>query len=187
MRNISTTVRGHYDNDRYMWAIIIRRFCDSDGMPRRHLTLSQAHPTQVLSEEIRVGIRLRGTGSGNTVTPCEAMVVAALGTPSPGCMSPTRAMVPAQRSPWLGELVIAVSWVSGQEEDHVIAIAERHELQAPKPDHRGQRKWTFGVSHPKKWRENDVDTQRPLSGALTVGVQTQEGPKPTSEFVLHVP
>jgi hypothetical protein len=28
MRNISTTVRGHYDDDRYMWAIIIRRFCD---------------------------------------------------------------------------------------------------------------------------------------------------------------
>jgi hypothetical protein len=29
MRNISTAVRGHYDDDRYMWAIIIRRFCDS--------------------------------------------------------------------------------------------------------------------------------------------------------------
>jgi hypothetical protein len=28
MRNISTVVRGHYDDDRYMWAIIIRRFCD---------------------------------------------------------------------------------------------------------------------------------------------------------------
>jgi hypothetical protein len=26
MRNISTTIRGHYDDDRYMWAIIIRRF-----------------------------------------------------------------------------------------------------------------------------------------------------------------
>jgi hypothetical protein len=32
MRNISTTVIGHYDNDRYMWAIIIRRFCDSGGL-----------------------------------------------------------------------------------------------------------------------------------------------------------
>jgi hypothetical protein len=30
MRNISTIVRGHYDDDRYMWAIIIRRFCDTD-------------------------------------------------------------------------------------------------------------------------------------------------------------
>jgi hypothetical protein len=29
MRNISTVVRGYYDDDRYMWAIIIRRFCDS--------------------------------------------------------------------------------------------------------------------------------------------------------------
>jgi hypothetical protein len=28
MVNISTAVRGHYDNDRYIWAIIIRRFCD---------------------------------------------------------------------------------------------------------------------------------------------------------------
>jgi hypothetical protein len=27
MRNISTAVRGHYDDDGYMWAIIIRRFC----------------------------------------------------------------------------------------------------------------------------------------------------------------
>jgi hypothetical protein len=29
MVNISTTVRGHYSNDVYLWAIIIRRFCDS--------------------------------------------------------------------------------------------------------------------------------------------------------------
>jgi hypothetical protein len=28
MRNISTTVIGYYDDDRYMWAIIIRRFYD---------------------------------------------------------------------------------------------------------------------------------------------------------------
>jgi hypothetical protein len=32
MRNISTVVRGHYDDDRYMWAIIIRSFCDSAGI-----------------------------------------------------------------------------------------------------------------------------------------------------------
>jgi hypothetical protein len=30
MRNISTAVRSHYDDDRYIWAIIIRRFCDKD-------------------------------------------------------------------------------------------------------------------------------------------------------------
>jgi hypothetical protein len=31
MRNMSTAVRSHYDDDRYMWAIIIRRFCDKHG------------------------------------------------------------------------------------------------------------------------------------------------------------
>jgi hypothetical protein len=35
MRNISTAVRGHYDDDGYMWAIIIRRFYDS--VARLHL------------------------------------------------------------------------------------------------------------------------------------------------------
>jgi hypothetical protein len=29
MRNISTAIRGHYDDDGYMWTIIIRRFCDT--------------------------------------------------------------------------------------------------------------------------------------------------------------
>jgi hypothetical protein len=34
MRNIGTVVRGHYDDNRYMWDIIIRRFCDkrANGM-----------------------------------------------------------------------------------------------------------------------------------------------------------
>jgi hypothetical protein len=74
----------------------------------------------------------------------------ALGTPSPGGTCLTRATVPVQRSPRLGELMVAVGWVSGREEDHVVAVAKRHELQTPKPDHRGQRKWTFGVSHLEK-------------------------------------
>jgi hypothetical protein len=82
--------------------------------------------------------------------------------------------------------MVAVGWVSGREEDHVVAMAKRHELQTPKPDHRRQRKWMFGVSHPEKWRENDVGTQCPLPGAPTVGVQTREGPKPMSEFVPRV-
>jgi hypothetical protein len=77
--------------------------------------------------------------------------------------------------------------VPGWEEDHVIVVAKRHELQAPKPDHHGQQKWTFRVSHPEEWRENDVGTQRPLPGTPTVGVRSCEGPKPTSEFVLRVP
>jgi hypothetical protein len=29
-------------------------------------------------------------------------------------------------------------------------MAKRHELQTPKPDHRGQRERTFGVRHPEK-------------------------------------
>jgi hypothetical protein len=62
----------------------------------------------------------------------------ALGTPSPGGMCLMRATVPAQRSPRLRELMVANGWVPGWEEDHVIAVAKRHELQAPKPDHRGQ-------------------------------------------------
>jgi hypothetical protein len=84
------------------------------------------------------------------------MMAVALGTPSLGGMCLTRATVPAQCSSRLGELMVTVGWVSGREEDHVIAIAKRHELQAPKPDHRGQLKWTFGVSHPEKWQENNV-------------------------------
>jgi hypothetical protein len=159
----------------------------SDGTPRRHLTLSQAHPTQILSEEIHVGIWLRGAESGDTVTLREAMTVVALGTPLPGDTCLARATVPAQRSPRMGELVVTVGWVPRREEDHVIAVAKRHELQAPKPDHRGQWKWMFGVSHPEEWRENDVGTQCPLPGAPTVGVRSCEGPKPTSEFVLRVP
>jgi hypothetical protein len=83
--------------------------------------------------------------------------------------------------------MVTVGWVPGREEDHVIVMAKRHELEAPKPDHRGQQKWTFGVSHLEKWWENDVGTQRPLPGAPTVGVRSREGSKPTSEFVLRVP
>jgi hypothetical protein len=66
------------------------------------------------------------------------MMVATLGTPSPGCTSPTRTVVPAQRSLGLGELVVMVGWVSRREEDHVKAVAKGHELQTPKPNHRGQ-------------------------------------------------
>jgi hypothetical protein len=77
--------------------------------------------------------------------------------------------------------------VSGREEDHVIAIAKRHELQAPKPDHRSERKRVFRVSHLEIWQESDVVTQRPLPCVPTVGVMTQDGPRPTSEFVLRVP
>jgi hypothetical protein len=51
------------------------------------------------------------------------MVIAALGTPSPGCVSLARTVVPVQRSPGLGELMVVVDWVPRQKEDHVIAVA----------------------------------------------------------------
>jgi hypothetical protein len=76
--------------------------------------------------------------------------------------------------------------VPGREEDHVVAVAKRHELQAPKPDHRGQWERTFRVSHPEKWWENDVGTQRPLPGTPTVGVRSHGGPKPTSECCVSL-
>jgi hypothetical protein len=106
---------------------------------------------RVPTEGLCVGIRLRGAGPGHIVNLHEAMVVAALGMLSAGCMSPMRVVVPAQGSPGLGELMVVVSWVPGREEDHVVAVAQGHELQAPKPDHRSERKWMFGVSHPEKW------------------------------------
>jgi hypothetical protein len=86
--------------------------------------------------------------------------MATLGMPSPGCMSPAGMVIPAQCSPTLGELIVMVGWVSGWEEDHIIAVAEGHELQTPELDHRSQRKWMSGVSHPEKWQESDVDMQR---------------------------
>jgi hypothetical protein len=88
------------------------------------------------------------------------MTAVALGSPSPGGTRLTRATIPAQRSPRLGELVVTVGRVPGWEEDHVVVMAKRHELQAPKPDHHGQREWTFRVSHPEKWWENEVGMQR---------------------------
>jgi hypothetical protein len=83
--------------------------------------------------------------------------------------------------------VVVVSWVSGRKEDHVVAIAEGHELQTPKLDHRGQRKLMFGVSHPENSGKAMLARSDPLPNALTVGVRTREGPRPTSEFVLRAP
>jgi hypothetical protein len=74
-----------------------------------------------------------------------------------------------------------------REEDHVVAVAERHELQAPKPYHRSQQERTFWASHLEKWRENDVGTQRPLPGTPTIGVRSRGGPKPTSESNVACP
>jgi hypothetical protein len=52
------------------------------------------------------------------------MMMATLDMPSPGCVIVARTVIPTQRSPTLGELVVVVSWVSGREEDHVVAVAK---------------------------------------------------------------
>jgi hypothetical protein len=83
--------------------------------------------------------------------------------------------------------VVHVSRVPGREEDHVVAMAKRHELQTPKPDHHGQRERAFGVSHLEKWQENGVGMQLPLPGAPTIGVWSYGGPKPTSESNIVCP
>jgi hypothetical protein len=68
--------------------------------------------------------------------------------------------------------------VPGREEDHVVAVAKRHELQTPKPDHRGQRERAFGASHPEKWREMTLARSFPylarqLSASGPAGVLSQ--------------
>jgi hypothetical protein len=106
-----------------------------------------------------VGVWPRGAGTEHRIALHETMMMATLGMPSPGCTSPAGLVIPTQRSPMLEELIVVVGWESGWEEDHVIAVAEGHELQTPEPDHRSQMKWMFEVSHLEKWQENDVDTQ----------------------------
>jgi hypothetical protein len=69
-----------------------------------------------------------------------------LGSPSPGGVCLTRATIPMQGSPRLRELEVPISRVPGREEDHVVAVAKRHELQAPKLDHCGQQERTFGAA-----------------------------------------
>jgi hypothetical protein len=56
------------------------------------------------------------------------MMMAMLVMPSSGHSSPAGVMILAQRFPMLGEFVVMVSWVSGQKEDDVIAVAKRHKL-----------------------------------------------------------
>jgi hypothetical protein len=96
-------------------------------------------------------------------------------------------MIPAECSPRLGELEILIGRVPGREEDHVVAVAKRHELQASEPNHRGQREWTLGVSHPGKIGGKAILARSgPLPGAPTVGVRPRGGPKPTSECYVSL-
>jgi hypothetical protein len=83
--------------------------------------------------------------------------------------------------------MVHVGQVPGQEEDHVVAMAKRHELQTPKLDHHAQQERTFGVSHLEKWWENDIGTQRPLPGMPNVSIWSHEGPKLMSESNVACP
>jgi hypothetical protein len=69
-----------------------------------------------------------------------------------------------------------VGCVSRRDEDHVIAVTKGHELQTPEPYHYSQRKWMFGVSHPEKWQESDVDTQRSPTGRANCRCLDLRGP-----------
>jgi hypothetical protein len=62
---------------------------------------------------------------------------------------------------------VAVRQRSRWEEDHIIVVTQRHELQAPKPDHRAEMKWSC---HPKLTRNGgcDVQTQPYLARQLSV-------------------
>jgi hypothetical protein len=98
------------------------------------------------------GVWVRGAGTEHRIAFLGMMMMmATLDMPSPGYTSLTGMVIPVQRSPVLGELVVTVSWMSGREEDHVIAVAEGHKLQTLEPDHRSKRKWMFRVSHLEKW------------------------------------
>jgi hypothetical protein len=52
MVNISTAIRGHYGNDGYLWAIIIRRFCDSEDP--HQLLLCADDEIQALEAHVRL-------------------------------------------------------------------------------------------------------------------------------------
>jgi hypothetical protein len=93
---------------------------------------------QVLNERDYVGVQLKGAGTERHITLLGMMMMATLDMSPPGCSSPAGTVIPAQRSPTLGELIVAIRWVSGWEEDHVIAVVEGHELQTLELDVRGQ-------------------------------------------------
>jgi len=71
---------------------------------------------------------------------------------------------------------------SGREKNHVVAKACGHELEDPKPDHRGAWNRQNRGSHPKNRRKIVSKHVGPLPSAPTVGVLTQ-GVTPMSEFM----
>jgi hypothetical protein len=71
MVNISTTVRGHYGNDVYLWAIIIRRFCDTPfpgsaiGRPTAPGSIVErpVASASAVRRHVRAGSRRRGSSA----------------------------------------------------------------------------------------------------------------------------
>jgi hypothetical protein len=61
------------------------------------------------------------------------------------------------------------SWSLDREQDHVVAEARRHELETPKPNHRGVRKRRGRSSHPESGGKSVKNTQDPyLARQLSV-------------------
>jgi hypothetical protein len=62
-------------------------------------------------------------------------------------------------SPWLGETIVNICWVSRRKEHHVVAEAKRHELKTPEPDHHAEPQMVLGIGHLEPWWECGVYTQ----------------------------
>jgi hypothetical protein len=75
---------------------------------------------------------------------------------------------PVPPTPLAAQKGVAVGRSSRWEEDHVVVVTQRHELQAPEPDHRTERKWSY---HLNSQGMVIVTRKRPLPGVPTVGVR----------------
>jgi len=73
-----------------------------------------------------------------------------------------------------------------REQDHVIAGADRHELETPKPNHRGARNRRSESGHLERSGKSVKNTQDPYL-ARQLSVFSPRGVTPTSEFVCVLP
>ena len=73
-----------------------------------------------------------------------------------------------------------------REQDHVVAGASRHELKAPKPDHRGARNRRGESGHLERSGKSMKNTQDPYL-ARKLSVFSPRGVTQTSKFVCVLP
>jgi len=73
-----------------------------------------------------------------------------------------------------------------REQDHVVAGASRHELETPKPNHRGVRNQRSESGHLERIGKSVKNTQDPYL-ARQLSVFSPRGVTPTSEFVCVLP